>query len=130
VVVTTNDFARLRWLEGSWRGALPKGGYFYERYHFANDSTIAMQGFPDSTFSVANDSASIVLRGGRVYDRGASSEWIVSRLDSTSVDFSPTRRASNHFTWQRVSNARWTATLNPPKGTSTVYNMERFGSSK
>src|SRR6185437_16169889 len=28
---TPQQFAILRWIEGDWRGELPKGGYFYER---------------------------------------------------------------------------------------------------
>jgi hypothetical protein len=116
----------LRWLEGSWRGSLPKGGYFYERYAFVDDSTIAMRGFADSTFSAANDSASIVLRAGKVYDRGASAEWVATHLDPTTIEFSPGRGASNSFTWRRDSKDAWTATLKPRNGAPTIYNMQRF----
>ena len=57
------DFARLRWLKGSWRGGLPDGGYFYERYGLLDDSTIAMHSFADSTLARATDSARVGLRG-------------------------------------------------------------------
>jgi len=32
------DFARLYWLVGSWRGRLPDGRSFYERYRLSDDS--------------------------------------------------------------------------------------------
>jgi hypothetical protein len=123
--VTMTDFGKLRWLDGSWRGTLPKGGYFYERYEFVDDSTITMHGYADSTFSAANDSAQIVFRGNKVYDRGVSAEWIASRVDEKSIEFSPVKNASNSFVWNPVSNDQWTATLKSANGISTNYDMQR-----
>ena len=121
------DFARLRWLEGSWRGRLPDGKYFHERYHFLDDSTIAMHGFADSTFASATDSSRITLRGQTIANEGAAARWVATTLDSSSVSFAPDRGASNHFVWSRESRDRWTATLRsagePPR--LTVYQMER-----
>lgn len=126
--VTPADFAALRWLEGDWRGTLPDGGYFYERYGFADDSTVVMHGFPDSSFAAAGDSARITLRGGAVYDEGAHAQWVATRLDSAIIEFEPQRGASNSFTWERATPDRWTATLRPAGGSggkTTVYPMER-----
>ena len=131
VSIGPTDFSTLRWLEGSWRGTLPTGGYFYERYHFADDSTIATQSFEDSTFASASDSAQIVLRGGKVYDRSAKAEWVATRLDSTGIDFTSTHGASNDFTWLRLSPDSWRATLSSTdaqgKQRTTVYPMKRVG---
>lgn len=122
------DFARLRWLDGSWRGRLPDGGYFYERYRPIDDSTIAMRGFPDSLFARVTDSANITFRGGTVADEG-SSRWVATRLDSNAVDFASERNASSNFTWARESPDRWTATLRSidrqGRAQTTVYQMER-----
>jgi hypothetical protein len=124
------DFRRLRWLEGSWRGKLPDGGHFYERYRVLNDSTIVMRGFADSTFASATDSARITLRGGTVADEGGA-RWVATRLDSSAVDFASERDASNNFTWVRESPDRWTATLRSTDrqghAQTTVYPMERIG---
>src|SRR5688500_206734 len=38
--VTPAQFRDLRWLEGTWRGRMSNGKYFYERYERVNDSTI------------------------------------------------------------------------------------------
>jgi len=126
---TVQDFARLRWLEGSWRGQLPDGSYFYERYRFANDSTISMHGFPDSTLARPSDSATITLRGGTITDAGASAQWVATHLDSTVVDFAPVQRSFAPFSWKRESASRWTATLQSgdPARAQTVYRMERVG---
>jgi hypothetical protein len=127
--VTTKDFAALRWIEGSWRGTLPDGGYFYERYRFSNDSTIVMHGFADSTFANATDSARITLRDGKVYDEGATARWAATRLDSNVVAFQRVQGASNSFSWGRESPNRWTATLHSTDRSgrvrTTVYPMER-----
>ena len=122
------DFAQLRWLEGDWRGTLPDGGFFYERYRFVDDSTIVMHGFADSTFSAANDSARITLRGQTVANEGGARS-VATALDSRSVSFAPTRPGSNHFTWTRDSEDAWTATLRPPGQAPriTVYKLERIG---
>ena len=120
------DFSQLRWLEGSWRGTLPDGGHFYERYRFVDDSTIVMQGFPDSTFGSANDSARITLRGQTVANEG-SARSVATSLDSRNVSFAPERAGANHFTWSRDSDSTWTATLRSGGATprTTIYKLER-----
>ena len=120
-----SDFRHLRWIDGSWRGQLPDGKYFYERYRIVDDSTIAMQGFSDSTYTTVSDSSRIALRGTTVASEGPSSRWEATRLDSTSVEFVSTRNPSSGFTWQRESADRWTATIRSGGRPNTVYNMER-----
>lgn len=126
---TVQDFGRLRWIEGNWRGQLPDRTYFYERYHFLNDSTIAMHAFADSTLMRATDSATITLRGGTVTDAGASAQWVATRLDSTGVEFAPVQPAHSPFSWTSESTDRWIATLRArdPARAPTVYKMERVG---
>jgi hypothetical protein len=131
---TLADFAHLRYLDGSWRGKLPDGKYFYERYRIVDDSTIAMQGFSDSTYATVSDSSRIALRGTTVASEGPASRWEATRLDSTSVDFVSARNSSSGFTWKRETADRWTATIRSTGGDgqarSTVYNMERVTNAK
>lgn len=128
---TLDDFRRLHWLDGRWRGFLPDGERFYEQYRVMNDSTIVMTGFKDSTFAAVNDSARITLRGGTVSSESAASRYVSSRLDSTGADFSPERGAKNAFTWARESADRWTATLRWTDGEgrpqTVVYALHRLG---
>ena len=107
-----DDFSRLRWIEGRWRGNSPDGkSPFYEEYRFINDSTIAKYAFPDSTFGKASDSSRVQLRGGLIRDEGLKASWQVTRLDSTGADFAPDRGATNYFTWSPLSPTSWSATL-------------------
>jgi hypothetical protein len=115
---------------GSWRGRLPDGRSFYERYRLLDDSTIKMRSFTDDTFSKATDSARITLRAGTVADEG-SARWLATRLDSTGVDFASERDASNNFTWARQSRNNWKAVLNSidrnGKAQTVVYPIQRIG---
>jgi hypothetical protein len=125
------DFRRLRWLDGRWRGVMADGKNFFEQYRFLDDSTIVMHAFTDSTFAQANDSARITLRGGIVADEGGAARWVATRLDTLGAEFSPERGAQNHFAWSRESNDAWTATLRwmdeQGRSRSAVYSLQRFG---
>ena len=85
-----------------------------------------MRGFEDSTFTSANDSATIVLRGGLVIDRGPEAQWSATRLDDKGIDFAPLHGATNRFSWNRESADKWTAEIIPAKAEPTVYHMERI----
>jgi len=126
---SVQDFGQLRWLEGSWRGRMPDGGYFFERYRVQDDSTIVMHGFPDSTLTRATDSARITLREGKIVDEGGT-RWVATRLDSNVVDFTSEKNASSGFSWARESQDRWKATLRSlnreRQPQTTVYQMERI----
>lgn len=124
---TLDDFRRLRWIEGQWRGFMPDGNKFYERYHFLDDSTIAMHSFPDSTFARPGDSSRVQLRGGTVSNGNA----VATRLDSTGVDFAPQNGAGNRYTWATESASKWNATLRwtdaQGRPQTVVYALHRFG---
>jgi hypothetical protein len=96
-----------------------------------DDSTIAMQAFPDSTLAGTSDSARIVLRDGTVTNEGGAARWAATRLDATGVAFTPVEGATNSFTWTVERADRWTATLTwrDHAGQSHVatYPMERIG---
>jgi len=125
------DFQRLRWINGMWRGFMPDGKTFYERYRVLDDSTMVMHAFPDSTFGTPSDSSRIMLRGGIVSNDGGSARWVATRLDSTGVDFAPQQGATNHFTWAAESPTKWNATLRwtdkDGRAQSVVYALHKFG---
>lgn len=128
---TLDDFRRLRWIDGRWRGFMPDGNTFYEQYRFVNDSTIAMHAFPDPTFDKASDSSRIELRGGTVSNDGGSALWVATRLDSTGIDFAPHHGATNHFTWALESPTKWSAALRwtdkDGRAQSVAYALHKFG---
>ena len=105
---TAAQFQQLRWLEGKWHGA-HKGESFYQSFRFVNDSMIETRTYGDPAFEIASDSGTIMLTGGVIRNRGGElgTEWIVTRLDATSVHFEPTGRTDSRFTWHRVSPLAW-----------------------
>jgi len=123
--VTPAQFRGLRWLVGSWRGRMGDGTYFYERYAVANDSTVVMSSFGDSTFARATRTDSVVLRAGQLrFDRATA-----VRVDSAGVDFVANSNGTSSFLWTPKPPG-WTATL---RGThrdgrpyTVVYEMEPF----
>ena len=115
--VSPAQFAALRWLRGDWRGALPDGGYFYERYTLVNDSTLEMQPLADASLAPRGAPMPLTLRAGVVrYDRATA-----TRVDSTSVDFATPE--GHGFAWRRDAADRWTAVLRGRR--PVVYRMER-----
>jgi len=73
--VSVEQFAQLRWLEGTWRGSGVEQPTFYERYSFADDSTIRAESSPDSTFPHPEEASTIQLRAGRVTTGEGTMEW-------------------------------------------------------
>lgn len=129
--VTRQELARLRWIVGDWRGTGAGGttqAPFYERYRFADDSTLVVEHFPDSTFRSANDSSRYALRGGRLAAVGGS-PFVATRLDSLGVEF---RADRGGFRWERTAGAGarpsvWRAVILPPTGSGAGrhYEMRR-----
>ena len=128
---SVTDFQQLRWMNGMWRGFMPDGGKFYERYRVLDDTTMVMHAFPDSTFGTPTDSSRILLRDGRVITDGGSARWVATRLDSVGVDFTPHYGAPNRFTWARESDTQWSATMrwNDEAGRpqTRTYALHKFG---
>lgn len=124
------DFAKLRWLEGSWAAAAPGETPFYARYHFANDSTIEIAYFRDSSFTQQSGAGRVYLTVGRVYHTFGSGRWGATNVDSSGVFFIPQVNAHNTFAWTYESPDAWTLTQRA--GLSghervTVYRMRRVG---
>lgn len=111
--LSVRDLRRLRWIEGSWRGSGDGQAPFYERYRFADDSTLVVDSFADSTLATVSESTRFELRGGRLGNPGAA-RWVASRLDGRAVDFVPVAGARNTFTWRYDSPDQWTALLHWP----------------
>src|SRR5262245_53410083 len=124
-----SDFAKLRWLEGTWRGTSPGESNVFERYHFVNDSTIEITYYSDSTLERPSGSGRVYLTVGRIYHTFGPGRWGASRIDKSSVYFVPQVNARNTFSWANQGPNAWTATRR--SGASgremvTVYQMRRL----
>jgi hypothetical protein len=128
------DLQSLRWIAGTWRGSGDGQAPFYERYHFADDSTLVVEGFADSTLAVVTEVTRFELRGGRLANAtpgDSTSKWVAARVAAGAVTFVPVRRARNRFTWRPVSQDRWVADLSwPARDTlparARTYDMVRW----
>jgi hypothetical protein len=129
--LTPADLARLRWIEGTWRGEGTDQAPFYERYHFTDDSTLVVDSFGDSTLAKVSESSRYELRGGHLANAGEGARWAAVRVDSSSASFIPIASARNSFVWRRDAADRWTALLAWPATTTEpmrerTYHMTRW----
>jgi hypothetical protein len=133
--ITPADLAKLRWIEGSWRGTGDVDTPFYERYRFENESTLLVDSFPDEKLTKVDDTTRFELKDGQFGNAGEGSRWIATAIDDKSITFEPVSKARNSFRWTRESADLWKAVLKwPATGNSPakerVYRMERWPHTK
>jgi hypothetical protein len=133
--ISAAELAKLRWIEGAWRGTGDVEKPFYERYRFENDSTLAVESFPDETLSKVDDVTRFELKDGQFGNGGEGSRWAASELTDNSITFVPIKGARNSFQWRKGSDGTWTATLEWPAvegkpARRRVYKMERWPPAK
>ncbi|MFN2492676.1 MAG: hypothetical protein ABR501_07330, partial [Pyrinomonadaceae bacterium] len=68
--ITPADLAKLRWIEGSWRGTGDVDKPFYERYRFENESTLLVDSFPDEKLATIDDTTRFELKDGQFGNGG------------------------------------------------------------
>ena len=124
-----SDFAKLKWLEGTWRGSASGQEPFFERYHFVNDSTIEISYYRDSTLTRESGTGRVYLTVGRIYHTTGPGRWGATRVDTSGIYFIPQVNARNTFAWAYQSADTWTATLRSGatgRETVTVFEMKRL----
>lgn len=124
--IARDEFGRLSWLEGDWRGTMPDGKPFFERYRVTSDSTIRMHAFSDSTMTQATDSSLLYWRDHHIYSESGDSRSVVTRIDTAGVHFAPERGGGNTFVWKQddggwIATLRWTDKEGQPR--TVVYPM-------
>jgi|ERR1044071_4677114 hypothetical protein len=133
--ISTGELAKLRWIEGTWRGTGDIDKPFYERYHFEDESTLVVEGLADETLSKVTDVTRFELKDGAFGNAGDGSRWVATQLEDKSVTFEPVVKARNTFRWQQESKDVWKAILNWPAtgdkpARQRVYLMERLPEGK
>ncbi len=118
----TSDLAKLRWIEGSWRGTGVGQAPFYERYHFENDSTLVVESFDNDKFDKVSDVSRFELKDGRF---GEGNRSAATEIDNDFVIFYSLKKGGNAFRWKREAKDLWQATVDWPVG-NRVYRMERW----
>jgi hypothetical protein len=128
---TKADFEKLRWLEGTWRGADTDGkNQFYERYRLVDEAKIETESFSDATLSKIDRRSVTYLENGSIYHKDGDLLWTATKLDDSTIEFAPKEKAANSFRWKKESADAWTATMTAKDahgGTNeTVYRLERI----
>lgn len=123
---TLANFQMLRWLEGTWRGSEAGGRPFFEGYHFSNDTLLRILYYADSTITQVSDSGSVYLSGGSIYHETGGGVWRAIALDTNSIEFEPHEGVNNSFSWTRISDTTWVATLRFPDSPSRAYRLEKW----
>ena len=126
---TQQDFARLKWIEGRWKGT---GGAkpFYESYRLTSPTSLEIEYFGDETFTASSGKGVVYFEGGRILHEAGTAQWSATRVTSDSVEFTPVRTASNGFTWSRRTPDAWTAVLKPSGAAEQKYELTRVGSAR
>jgi hypothetical protein len=125
---TKVDLAKLRWIEGTWRGTGDVDKPFFERYTLEETALVTVS-YTDETLSKVEDFTRFELKDGVLGNGGEESRWAASAIDDTSVTFVPVTRARNSFRFQRESDHSWQAVLTWPATDTAparqkIYRME------
>jgi hypothetical protein len=130
--ITPADLAKLRWIEGSWRGTGDIDKPFYERYKFENETTLVVESFDDDKFGKPSDVSRFELKDGEFSSSDPEGRRsAASAIDANSVTFEPVAKSRNSFRFERESDNSWKATLawpatdKAPAG-QRIYKMERW----
>ena len=116
-------------MEGTWVGAAPNEPTFYERYHFANDSTLEITYFGDSTLTRQTDTGRVYLSVGRIFYTFGAGRWGASHVDDSGIYFVPQVNAHSTLACHVVAPGEWTSTLRggmTGKEHVTVSQMRRM----
>jgi hypothetical protein len=123
-----SDFAKLRWLEGSWAGTSDGGRSIFERCRFVDDTTIDITYYTDSAFTHETGNGRLYLSVGRVFHTMGPGRWGATNIDAGGAYFVPQSNTQSSLAWSRQSNDEWTATMRSGfvgRDRITVYHMRR-----
>ena len=129
--LTAEDLKKLRWIEGTWRGTGVNQPAFFERYHWENDTTLAVDSFENEKLEKVTDTTRFELKDGEFGGGSEGARYVATALDDNSVTFGPVVKARNSFVWRRESKDLWTAIIQPlPRpdkpAKDIIYKMERL----
>jgi hypothetical protein len=122
---------QLPWLLGTFRGrgeGTTVQEPFYERYSLADDSTLIVESFRDSTLTGAIDTSRYEARRDSLTNPGAR-RYVATAITADSIAFAPLIGVNNGFTWRKGDDTSWVAVITPTGGGAAaqrVYRMVRL----
>ena len=126
--VPAGALKQVPWLLGTFRGrgeGATVQGPFYERYSLADDSTLIVESFKDSTLTGAIDTSRYEARRDSLTSVGAR-RYVATAIAADSIVFGPLVGVRNGFTWRRGDDSSWIAVITPLGASGErVYRMVR-----
>ena len=104
-----DDFAKLRFLQGRWKGTNPDGKEFFEEYAQPEPGVLQSRRYDSAAFTDGADSAHISLNDGEVLSRWNEFTWRAAEIHPDAATFTPVN-APGTFVWQVVDDATLEAT--------------------
>jgi hypothetical protein len=123
--LTSADIAKLKWIEGTWRG---KDGDtpFYERYKIV-ESTMIVETLKEDG-SIDGEPGRFELRRGEFGKGEGDKRSAASEITDTYVQFVPAKIGSglNSFRFEKESDGTWTALLEWPASSTKPAGRKRY----
>ena len=125
--ITAEDVAKLKWIEGSWRG-MDGEKPFFERYSFEDNTAMIVESFSDETMSKVDTVSRFELTNGEFGNTEGGRRSAASVITADSVQFVPVQGGGNSFRFEKQNGGwravlEWPATETKPAG-QKIYNME------
>jgi len=126
---TAADIAKLKWLEGTWKGTGDIDKPFYERYKFEG-TTLVVDSFADESLE-KSDASRYELKDGRFSNTDTGPGYAASAITNDSISFVPVGGPKNSFVWTREAGGSWKAVLSWPArddkpAMERTYKMEPY----
>jgi hypothetical protein len=127
---TPADVAKLKWIEGTWRG-LDGDKPFYERYRIENDALV-VETLTDGDPNKVENVDRFELKNGEFGKGDGDNRSAASAIGENFVQFVPAVAGrGNSFRFERLGDGSWQALLEWPAtadkpARSKVYKMEPF----
>ncbi|AOS44419.1 hypothetical protein Verru16b_01481 [Lacunisphaera limnophila] len=103
------QFARIRFLEGRWKGIGPDGKEFFEEYVLTGPTRFEANRHGDASFSERKDGSTVTLQDGVILSTWGRYTWKAVSLTDTKACFEP-MNAPSSFCWERISPETVTVT--------------------
>jgi len=128
--ITPADIARIKWLEGTWRGSGEGQEPFYERYHF-DGTTMTEESFSDENLANVTESAQYKLINGEFRHTQNAKRVAASEITDDHIQFVPVVGDGNSFRFEKQPGGKWRAVLEWPAtgdqpAKQKIYNMEPY----
>ena len=108
------DFARLQFLTGRWKGQSADGKEFYEEYDHPEPNVFQSHRYASAAFDGRTDGSTISFKDGEVISQWGEFTWKASSIGSDNATFEPVN-APARFEWRRIDEStleahqHWTA---------------------